>query len=152
MTSTTDTPERPKALNAPGGTSLFDAAASLDGYWSPRVLGRVNDHYIKVARLIGQLAWHAHENEDELFLVLKGQLTIQYEEGEVVLKEGDFHVVPKGKPHNPRADAECWIALIEPMRTKHTGDVLVPGTRTIEEQLGRNGPDLVSEASTPGSI
>lgn len=144
MTNSMDAPETPKALNGPGGTTLFDAAAGLDGYWSPRVLGRVNDHYVKVARLIGQLAWHAHENEDELFLILKGQLTIQYEDGEAVLKEGDFHVVPKGKRHNPRADAECWIALIEPTGTRHTGDVTVHGTRTIDDQLGGSSPGAVS--------
>lgn len=103
-------------------------------YWSPRVVGRVNDQYVKVAKLKGEFVWHDHELEDELFLIVKGRLVIQYEDGDVRLEEGDFHIVPRGKKHNPVAEEECWIALIEPVATKHTGDVVSDLTRSIEEQ------------------
>ena len=105
-------------------------------YWSPRVVGQVNDQYIKVAKLKDQLTWHQHDDEDELFYVIKGRLVIEYEDGDVQLNEGDFHVVPKGKLHNPVANDECWIALIETVTTKHTGDVVTEKTKSIEEQLG----------------
>ena len=105
-------------------------------YWSPRVVGRVNDQFVKVAKLKGEFVWHKHEAEDELFYIVKGQLVIQYEHGNVVLTEGDFHVVPKGVMHNPIADEECWIALIETVTTAHMGDVVTGRTKSVEEQLG----------------
>jgi len=108
----------------------------VDDYWSPRVVGRVNDQYIKVAKLMGTFTWHKHDDEDELFYVLKGSLVIEYEDDQVVLNEGDFHVVPKGVMHNPVAEDECWIALIESVSTKHTGDVIIDKTKSIEQQLG----------------
>ena len=105
-------------------------------FWSPKVVGKVNDQFIKVAKVKGEIAWHSHGDEDELFLVVKGQLRIQFEGGkEVLLDEGDFCVVPKGVLHNPVAAEECWIALIETVTTKHTGDVVTPLTKTIESQL-----------------
>jgi mannose-6-phosphate isomerase-like protein (cupin superfamily) len=106
-------------------------------FWSPKVIGQVNDQFIKVAKIKGEIAWHKHDDEDELFLVVKGQLRIQFERGlETVLGEGEFCVVPKGVLHNPVADEECWIVLIETVTTKHTGDVLTPLTKSIETQLG----------------
>ncbi len=103
-------------------------------YWSPRILGQVNDQYIKVAKLKGEFVWHDHALEDELFYIVRGSLVIQYEDGDVHLGEGDFHIVPRGKRHNPVAEQECWIALIEPVATKHTGDVVSERTRSIAEQ------------------
>jgi len=105
-------------------------------YWSPRVVGRVNDQYVKVAKLKGELVWHKHDAEDELFYIVKGRLVIQYEDGAVTLNQGDFHIVPKGVMHNPVAEAECWIALIEPVTTAHTGDVVTERTKSVEDQLG----------------
>lgn len=104
-------------------------------YWSPKVIGRVNDQYIKVAKLKGELTWHAHEAEDELFLVVRGQLVIQLEAGEVTLNAGNFYVVPHGTRHNPVAAEECWIVLIETVTTQHTGDVVTSKTRSLDEQL-----------------
>lgn len=103
-------------------------------HWSPRIVAQVNDQYVKVAKLLGEFVWHKHDDEDEMFFVLKGDLIIQYEDREVSLSEGDFHVVPKGVMHNPVAKEECHIALIEPVATKHTGDVINAKTRSIEEQ------------------
>lgn len=118
--------------------SVVNILAELEkvtDFWSPRVLGRVNDQYIKVAKLKGTLAWHKHDDEDELFQIIKGSLVIEYEDGDVVLNEGDFHVVPRGKMHNPVADEECWIVLIETVTTKHTGDIVMEKTKSIEQQL-----------------
>lgn len=108
----------------------------VNEYWSPRIVGEVNDQYLKVAKLKGTLAWHKHDNEDELFYVLRGQLVIEYESDRVVLNAGDFHVVPKGTLHNPVAEDECWIVLIETVTTKHTGDVVTERTKSITQQLG----------------
>lgn len=115
--------------------NLKAALDNVSDHWSPRVLGRVNDQFVKVAKVKGELAWHKHDAEDELFLILKGSLVIQYEDGEVTLREGDFHVVPKGRMHNPLAAEECWIALIETVTTQHTGDVVTEKTKPIKQQL-----------------
>ncbi len=117
--------------------NLLRALGGIDEYWSPKVVGRVNDQYVKVAKLKGQLAWHKHDNEDELFQVVKGRLVIQLEDGETVLNEGEFCVIPRGVLHNPVADEECWIVLVETVTTRHTGDVETPLTKTIEQQLSR---------------
>jgi len=115
--------------------NLEAAAASLDEIFSPRIVGRVNDHYVKVARAHGDFVWHAHEQEDEMFLVLKGTLVIEIEDQEAVtLGAGDMYVVPKGVRHRPIAHEECWLALFEPVATTHTGDTVAPITRSIEEQ------------------
>jgi quercetin dioxygenase-like cupin family protein len=115
---------------------LLAAAETLEEYWSPKVVARVNDQYVKIAKLRGQLAWHRHDNEDELFYVLRGNLTIEYEGGHKVrLKPGSLHVVPKGVLHNPIAEEDCWIVLIETITTRHTGDVQTAFTKTTEQQL-----------------
>ena len=116
--------------------NLLKELEHVNDYWSPRVVGEVNDQYVKVAKLKGTLTWHKHDDEDELFYVLRGRLVIEYEDGQVVLNEGDFHVVPKGTMHNPVAEDECWIALIESVTTQHTGDVVTDKTKSIEQQLG----------------
>jgi mannose-6-phosphate isomerase-like protein (cupin superfamily) len=116
--------------------NLRKALEGVSEYWSPKVVGRVNDQYVKVAKLKGQLAWHKHDDEDELFQVITGQLVIQLEgDRQVQLGAGDFYVVPKGTMHNPVAEEECGIMLIETVTTKHTGDVETPRTKTIEQQL-----------------
>ena len=111
------------------------AAAALTELWSPRVVAEVDDAYVKVAKVRGSLAWHSHENEDELFLILKGRLRIEMEAGPVELKEGELFVVPKGVRHNPVADEECHVMLIERKSTLHTGDVVTDKTRSIADQL-----------------
>ena len=105
-------------------------------HWTPRVVGRVNDQYVKVAKLLGELVWHAHDNEDEMFIVVYGELRIQLEgDREVVLGAGDFYVVPKGVQHNPVAAEEVGIVLIETVTTSHTGDVVSERSVPIERQL-----------------
>nr|WP_256261392.1 cupin domain-containing protein [Pseudomonas gingeri] len=104
-------------------------------HWSPQVIGRVNDQYIKVAKLKGELLWHAHADEDEMFMVVYGTLKIQLEHREVILKAGEFYVIPKGVRHNPVADDECGIVLIETVTTLHTGDEITSRSVPIETQL-----------------
>lgn len=122
---------------SPDPANLERELGAVTEPWFPRVVARVNDHYLKVAKLRGQLTWHAHAAQDELFLVLKGRLVIQLEDGSVTLEEGDVWVVPAGVRHNPIASEECWIALVEPVDTEHTGGEPSPLTRSIEEQLRR---------------
>jgi mannose-6-phosphate isomerase-like protein (cupin superfamily) len=115
--------------------ALRKVAADLAQYWSPRVVGEVDDSYVKVAKVKGSLAWHSHEHEDELFLVLRGQLRIEMEHETVMLREGEMFVVPKGTRHNPVAEEECHLLLFERKSTAHTGDVVTDKTRSIEDQL-----------------
>ena len=110
-------------------------ASTLSEHWSPRVVAALDDSYVKVARLRGTLAWHSHEHEDELFYVLKGSLTIEMEARTVVLQEGDAFVVPKGVRHNPIAEDECHVMLIERKSTLHTGTEVTEKTRSLAEQL-----------------
>jgi mannose-6-phosphate isomerase-like protein (cupin superfamily) len=110
-------------------------ANGLAELWSPRVVAEVDDVYVKVAKVKGTLAWHSHDDEDELFYVLKGTLRIEMESGAVELQEGEVYVVPKGVRHNPVAEEECHLMLIERKTTLHTGAVVGEKTRTIAEQL-----------------
>jgi len=110
-------------------------AAALDEHWSPRVVAEVDDSYVKVAKLQGSLAWHSHDNEDELFFILKGSIRIEMEDRAVELREGDAFVVPKGVRHHPVAEDECHVMLIERKTTLHTGNEATDKTRSIAEQL-----------------
>lgn len=112
-----------------------DLAASLEELWSPRVIAEVDEVYVKVARIAGTFGWHAHDREDELFLVLKGELRLEMESGPVTLREGELFVVPKGVRHNPVADAECHVLLVERKATHHTGGEVTERTRSIDDQL-----------------
>jgi mannose-6-phosphate isomerase-like protein (cupin superfamily) len=112
-----------------------DIAASLTELWSPRVIAELDDSFIKVAKVHGTLAWHSHANEDELFYILKGRLRIEMRDRTVELREGELFVVPKGVEHNPIADEECHIMLVERKSTLHTGDVTTEKTRSLAEQL-----------------
>jgi mannose-6-phosphate isomerase-like protein (cupin superfamily) len=110
-------------------------AAGLTELWSPRVVAELDDSYVKVAKVQGALAWHSHDHEDELFYILKGTLTIQMEERTVVLHESETFVVPKGVRHNPMAQEECHIMLIERKSTLHTGSEITSKTRSLADQL-----------------
>lgn len=117
-------------------TNIAEELAKITEHWSPRVIGQVNDQYIKVAKVKGELVWHQHDHEDELFLVVYGKLVIRFEETkDVTLEKGDFYIVPKGTMHNPLAEEECGLVLIESVSTKHTGDVESTLTKSIEDQL-----------------
>jgi mannose-6-phosphate isomerase-like protein (cupin superfamily) len=115
--------------------SPCNVALSLTELWSPRVIGEVDDAYIKVAKVHGSLTWHTHDDEDELFYILKGRLRIEMKAGDVELGEGEMFVVPKGVRHNPVAEDECHLLLIERKTTLHTGSDVTDKTRSIDEQL-----------------
>ena len=108
---------------------------SITEFWSPRVVAVANGQYVKLAKAKGEFVWHAHADEDEFFLVRKGTFTIRYRDrSDVVLREGDFHVVPRGVEHSPVAAEECWVVLVEPAATKHTGDTATDMSKSIESQ------------------
>jgi mannose-6-phosphate isomerase-like protein (cupin superfamily) len=118
------------------GVSLRQVAESLTELWSPRVIGAIDDLYVKVAKLHGTFCWHDHPYEDELFLIVKGRLRIELEEADpVVLNEGEIFVVPKGVLHCPVAEEECLVMLIERKSTLHSGTVMNERTRSLAEQL-----------------
>jgi mannose-6-phosphate isomerase-like protein (cupin superfamily) len=110
-------------------------AASLAELWSPRVIGEVDDNYVKVAKVHGVLGWHSHDGEDELFYILAGHLRIEMDDRAVELDAGDLFVVPRGVRHNPVAEDECTIMLIEKKTTLHTGASVGERTRSLEDQL-----------------
>ncbi|MDT8322494.1 MAG: cupin domain-containing protein [Bacteroidota bacterium] len=101
--------------------------------WSPRVVAEVNDYQVKLAKIEGEFVWHRHEDTDELFLVLSGELTILLRDGEVTLREGEMFVVPRGIEHCPRTAKECHILLLEPRGVRNTGDA--GGAMTAENDV-----------------
>ena len=115
--------------------SPLNIAASLSELWSPRGIGEVDDNYVKVAKIHGVFGWHSHDGEDELFYILEGHLRIEMEERSVELDAGEMFVVAKGVRHNPVAEEECRVMLIERKSTLHTGDVVTDRTRSLDEQL-----------------
>ena len=112
-----------------------EIAAALTEHWSPRVVAALDDSYVKVAKVKGSLTWHSHDNEDELFYVLSGFLRIEMQDRTVELRKGEAFVVPKGVRHNPIAEQECLVMLIERKTTLHTGSEITAQTRTLAEQL-----------------
>ena len=103
--------------------NLTEALASFAEHWQPRIVGELNGQHVKVVKLQGEFVWHHHEHEDELFLVLKGSMTMQLRDGDIVLREGEFFIVPRGVEHRPVADEEAQILLFEPAGTLNTGNV-----------------------------
>ena len=104
--------------------NLREALGSFTEHWQPRIVGELNGQHVKVVKLLGEFVWHHHEHEDELFLVLDGTLVMQFRDGEVVLREGEMIVVPRGVEHRPVAEGETHILLFEPAGTLNTGNVL----------------------------
>jgi mannose-6-phosphate isomerase-like protein (cupin superfamily) len=99
-------------------------------HWQPHIVGELNDSYIKLAKLKGEFVWHKHENEDELFLVVKGQLQIKLRDRDLFIKEGELVIIPKGVEHCPVAAEEVQVVLLEPKSTLNTGDQ--QNERTVE--------------------
>jgi mannose-6-phosphate isomerase-like protein (cupin superfamily) len=100
--------------------------------WSPKIVGELNDSYVKLAKLKGEFVWHHHDHEDELFLVIKGRLLMKFRDREVWLDEGEFLIVPRGVEHMPVAEQECHIVLLEPKTTLNTGNV--QNERTVNSE------------------
>jgi mannose-6-phosphate isomerase-like protein (cupin superfamily) len=93
-------------------------------HWSPKIIAQMNDYHFKVVKVLGEFIWHDHPETDEVFIVLKGPLEIQFRDGKVLLDEGEMFVVPKGLEHKPFAEDECHILLVEPAGTVNTGQVV----------------------------
>ena len=91
--------------------------------------------YLITRKVEGEFVWHDHSDEDEMFWVIKGEMDLRFRDKTVHLGEGDFYVISKGVEHNPKAEEECCIVLLEPKSTKHTGDVIIDATKSIDEQL-----------------
>jgi mannose-6-phosphate isomerase-like protein (cupin superfamily) len=100
-------------------------------YWSPRIVGELNDSYVKLAKFKGEFMWHTHEAEDELFLVIKGRLLIKLHDHEIHLEQGEFTIIPRGVEHFPIAEEEAHILLLEPKTTLNTGAVIE--ARTVKD-------------------
>ncbi|UII34009.1 cupin domain-containing protein [Fulvivirga ulvae] len=103
--------------------NLKEKFSRFSAYWTPKIVGELNGQYVKLAKLKGEMVWHSHANEDEMFLIVKGSMTLHFRDGKVDLNEGEMFVVPKGVEHLPVAEEECHVMLFEPISTAHTGEV-----------------------------
>jgi len=104
--------------------NLQDKLTKFSEHWSPKIVAQMNDYHFKIVKVQGEFVWHDHPETDEVFIVLKGQLEIQFRDGKVFLNEGEMFVVPKELEHKPVAENECHIMLVEPAGTVNTGDVI----------------------------
>ena len=102
--------------------NLSEKLVQFSDYWSPRVIGELNDYQLKLVKIKGSFVWHTHDETDELFLVLTGKMSIVFKDHTVDLNQGELLVVPKGTPHKPVAADECHVMLIEPNGVRNTGD------------------------------
>jgi len=103
--------------------NIAEKLAAIDKAWSPRIAGKVNDCCVKLVRFKGEFVWHHHEREDEMFLVVKGSMRMRLRDGEIVVNEGEFIIIPHGVEHCPVAEEEAHVMLIEPATTLNTGNV-----------------------------
>ena|ERR1700694_4860815 len=104
-------------------------------HWTPKIVAELNGQQVKLARIMGEFVWHAHEAEDELFLVVRGSFVMEFRDRSITLGEGELIVVPKGVEHRPVAREEAWVMLFEPAATLHTGNVVHPLTQTELEKI-----------------
>lgn len=114
--------------------NILEKLSLFDELWTPKIIGELNGQYVKLAKSKGEFVWHKHDNEDEFFLVIEGQLTIQLRDGDVVLNPGEFYIIPKGVEHKPKTDGAS-VLLFEPKETAHTGDVKCDITVEEEEWI-----------------
>ena len=111
--------------------NLADKLSRFAEHWSPRVVAELNDNHVLLAKVQGEFIWHQHAEEDEMFLVLQGELTIELRDGSLRLGPGEMVVIPKGTEHRPIAPSEVHLMLIEPRVTRHTGEVI--SERTVHQ-------------------
>ncbi|KUR60152.1 mannose-6-phosphate isomerase [Bacillus sp. AM 13(2015)] len=116
-------------------TNVQEKFLKINDYWNPRISGELNDSYIKMVKVKGEFIWHHHDEEDEMFFVCKGKLVIRFRDKEIVLNEGEFIVIPKGIEHQPIAEEEVHLLLIEPKTTLNTGNVVNERTVSIPERI-----------------
>src|SRR4051812_49232241 len=111
--------------------NLVEKFSCFNDQWSPKIVADLNDSHVKLAKVQGEIVWHAHAKEDELFMVTKGELIIELRDGRIMLTHGEFVVIPRGVEHRPVAQEEVHVVLIEPKGIRHTGDVITD--RTVHE-------------------
>lgn len=111
--------------------SLAEKLGSFNDRWSPKIVGELNDSFVKLVKLEGEFVWHHHEAEDELFLVVKGSLLMKLRDRDIRVEEGEFVIIPRGVEHLPVAEQEVHVLLLEPKSTLNTGDVV--NERTVAE-------------------
>lgn len=109
---------------------MNEKLSTFSEYWSPKIVGEMNESYVKLVKLKGEFVWHMHENEDEMFMVVKGRLVIKLRTEDIILNEGEFFIIPKGVEHIPVAKEEVHVILFEPKTTLNTGNV--KNDRTVE--------------------
>jgi mannose-6-phosphate isomerase-like protein (cupin superfamily) len=114
---------------------IAEKLAQIPDYWNPRIVGELNGQHVKAVKLSGEFVWHHHDNEDELFLVIKGQLSMEFRDKTVVINPGEFIIVPRKTEHRPVAKEEVHILLFEPMSTVNTGNVEDERTRKQLETI-----------------
>jgi mannose-6-phosphate isomerase-like protein (cupin superfamily) len=113
----------PREQTMPEKINLAEKFSRIKEYWKPYIAGELNGQLVKLDKLKGEFVWHHHENEDEMFLVVKGRFRIEFRDKTVWMEEGEFIVVPRGVEHKPVADEEAWILWFEPASTLNTGNV-----------------------------
>jgi mannose-6-phosphate isomerase-like protein (cupin superfamily) len=104
--------------------SLSEKLGTFQDHWSPKIAGELNDSFVKLVKLKGEFVWHHHESEDELFLVIKGNLLIKLRDRDIEVREGEFVIIPRGVEHLPVAEEEVHVLLLEPKSTVNTGNVV----------------------------
>ena len=109
--------------------NLLEKFSLFKEQWDPKIVGELNGQHIKLVKSEGVFVWHRHENEDELFLIVKGTLNMEFRDKTIVLEQGEFLIVPKGVEHRPVAKEEVWILLFEPVATLNTGNVVDEKTK-----------------------
>ena len=115
----------------PSKVNLAEKLSRIDDHWNPRLLGELNGQHVRIVKLLGEFVWHHHEEEDELFLVLEGKLTLQFRDGDVELEPGELLIVPRGVEHRPVCEQEVSVLLFEPASTLNTGNLR--NERTVEK-------------------
>ena len=119
------------SLETPDKINLSEKFSLFSDHWSPKIAGELNDSYVKLVKFQGEFLWHQHENEDELFLVVKGRMLMRFRDRDVCVEEGEFIIVPRGVEHMPVAQEEVQVVLLEPKSTINTGNV--ENERTVAE-------------------
>lgn len=109
--------------------------SQFNQYWDPKIVGELNNQQVKLVKFQGEFVWHKHENEDELFFVVKGRFVMELRDESIELNEGEFLIVPRGVEHRPVAENEVWVMLFEPSSTLNTGDVQNAMTKTKLEKI-----------------
>ena len=115
--------------------NLLQKFSLFTEHWSPKITGELNGQQVKLAKLKGEFIWHKHDNEDELFLVVKGSFKMELWDKTIELSEGEFLIVPRGVEHKPVADEEVWVLLFEPASTLNTGDIVNERTKDQLEKI-----------------